>query len=37
MCLLIVDFEKETPEVMESMSTFLNEGIVSEQFARLKG
>ena len=34
MCLLIVDFEKETPEVMESMSTFLNEGIVSEQFAR---
>lgn len=34
-CLLIVDFEKSPPEVMDDMRIFVNEGLVSEKFAQL--
>ena len=34
-CLLIVDFESEPPEVMDDMQTFLDEELVSEKFAQL--
>ena len=34
-CLLIVDFESEPPEVMDDMQIFLDEGLVSEKFAQL--
>jgi len=34
-CLLIVDFESEPPEVMDDMQVFLDEGLVSEKFAQL--
>ena len=34
-CLLIVDFEKSPPEVMDNMRIFVNEGLVSEKFAQL--
>lgn len=34
-CLLIVDFESNPPQVMDNMQIFLNEGLVSEEFARL--
>ena len=33
--LLIVDFEKDTPLVMDNMEMFLKEGLVSESFAKL--
>ena len=34
-CLLIVDFESDPPEVMDGMQIFLDEGLVSEEFAHL--
>lgn len=34
-CLLIVDFESDPSKVMDNMQIFLNEGLVSEKFARL--
>jgi hypothetical protein len=33
-CLLIVDFESDSPKVMDDMRIFLDEGLVSEKFAR---
>jgi len=34
-CLLIVDFESDSPEVIDDMQVFLDEGLVSEKFAQL--
>jgi len=34
-CLLVIDFEKNPPEVMDDMRIFVNEGLVSEKFAQL--
>ena len=34
-CLLVIDFEKSPPEVMDDMRIFVNEGLVSEKFAQL--
>lgn len=34
-CLLIVDFESDPPEVMDTLQVFLGEGRVSEKFAQL--
>jgi hypothetical protein len=34
-CLLIVDFEGEPPEVMDDMQVFLDEGLINEKFAQL--
>ncbi len=34
-CLLIVDFESDPPEVIDNMQIFLDEGLVSEKFAQL--
>jgi len=34
-CLLIVDFESDPPKVMDDMRMFLDEGLISEKFARL--
>lgn len=34
-CLLIVDFEKNPPEVMDNMQIFLDEGMIGEKFAQL--
>jgi len=34
-CLLIVDFESDPPEVMDDMQIFLNKELISEKFAQL--
>jgi hypothetical protein len=34
-CLLIVDFEKSPPEVMDNLQVLLAEGMISEKFAQL--
>ena len=34
-CLLIVDFESDPPEVMDDMQIFVNEGLISGEFAQL--
>ncbi len=34
-CLLIVDFESNPPEVIDDMSRFLDEGLIDEKFATL--
>ena len=34
-CLLFVDFERKPPEIIDDMRVFVNEGLVSEKFARL--
>ncbi|MGQ9627709.1 MAG: hypothetical protein ACUVV0_12505, partial [Anaerolineae bacterium] len=33
-CLLIVDFEKDSPEIIDSMKAFVDEALVSEKFVR---
>lgn len=35
LCLLIVDFESDPPQVMDQMQIFMNEGLVSKEFAHL--
>ena len=34
-CLLVVDFESDPPEVMDTLQVFLGKGLVSEKFAQL--
>ena len=34
-CLLIVDFSQDTPEILDNMNQFVQEGLVSERFASM--